>query len=135
MNRSKSLTQQTRFPWNNYGNSQSNTVNVTSNFRNDKRPHVTSVTYRVKRRAIQQDFIMRITIDSESASQFRHLILSTCGEQVTFMRMQAIEHASRLKVWLCLSKPVIDEIIHGIASTFPNAEFGRMTTLNTVLRH
>ncbi|MBC3861178.1 hypothetical protein H8K32_03620 [Undibacterium jejuense] len=145
MNHTKSASQQARFPWNSYGNSQSNAVNSTPNFRNNNKsnvvgpnvaaPNVTAVAYRVKRHTIQQDFMMRITIDSDSASQFRHLILNTCGEQVTFMRMQAIEHASRLKVWLCLSKPIADEIIHAIVSTLPNAEFGRMTPLNTALRH
>ena len=145
MNHTKSASQQARFPWNSYGNSQSNAVNSTPNFRTNNRsnvagpnvaaPNVTAVAYRVKRHTIQQDFMMRITIDSDSASQFRHLILNTCGEQVTFMRMQAIEHASRLKVWLCLSKPIADEIIHAIVSTLPNAEFGRMTPLNTALRH
>ncbi|MFZ6862219.1 hypothetical protein ACO0K7_06260 [Undibacterium sp. Ji67W] len=145
MNHTKSVSQQARFPWNSYGNSQSNAVNSTPNFRTNNKsnvagphvtaPHVTAVAYRVKRHTIQQDFMMRITIDSDSASQFRHLILNTCGEQVTFMRMQAIEHASRLKVWLCLSKPIADEIIHAIVSTLPNAEFGRMTPLNTALRH
>ena len=145
MNHTKSVTQQTRSPWNRDGNSQSNAVNSTPNFRTNNRPHVpgphvaaphaTAVAYRVKRHALQQDFMIRITIDSDSASQFRHLILNTCGEQVTFMRMQAIEHASRLKVWLCLSKPIADEIIHAVVSTLPNAEFGRMTPLNAALRH
>ncbi|MFZ6688693.1 hypothetical protein ACO0K0_13175 [Undibacterium sp. SXout11W] len=145
MNHPKPVSQQARFPWNSYGNSQNNAVNNTTNFRTNNRsnvagphvaaPTVTAVAYRVKRHTIQQDFMMRITIDSDSASQFRHLILNTCGEQVTFMRMQAIEHASRLKVWLCLSKPIADEIIHAIVSTLPNAEFGRMTPLNTTLRH
>lgn len=98
-------------------------------------PNVTTVTYRVRRYAIPQDFIMRMTIDSASACQFRHLILELCGEQVIFIRMQAIEQASRIKVWLHLSRPIANEILHTIASSFPNAEFGRITPLDTGFQH
>ncbi|MDP1978551.1 MAG: hypothetical protein WA071_10305 [Undibacterium umbellatum] len=72
---------------------------------------------------------MRITVDSESITELRHLILKSCGDLVLFMRVKPIDHASKMKVWLCLSKSSVDTIISHIMRVLPQAEFGKITPL------
>lgn len=89
------------------------------------------VTYKTPVKLIQNDFVMRITVDAASITELRHLILKSCGELVLFMRVKPIDHASKMKVWLCLSKSSVDTIISHIIRVLPQAEFGKITPLLT----
>ncbi|MFZ6871572.1 hypothetical protein ACO0LF_05815 [Undibacterium sp. Di27W] len=87
------------------------------------------VTYKTAAKLVQNDFVMRITVDAASITELRHLILKSCGELVLFMRVKPIDHASKMKVWLCLSKSSVDTIISHIMRALPQAEFGKITPL------
>ncbi|MFZ6844294.1 hypothetical protein [Undibacterium sp. RuTC16W] len=91
------------------------------------------VSYRIQRQVVAPDFMMRITVDSDCAAELRHLILNRCGKLVTYIRMQPVDHASRMIVWLCLAKPAIEIIIHTVMMALPSAEFGKITPLSPTL--
>ncbi|BBB69868.1 hypothetical protein UNDYM_5615 [Undibacterium sp. YM2] len=48
------------------------------------------------------------------------------------MRVKPIDHASKMKVWLCLSKSSVDTVISHIMRALPQAEFGKITPLLAV---
>lgn len=91
--------------------------------------HQPVVTYKTSAKLVQNDFVMRITVDSASITELRHLILKSCGDLVLFMRVKPVDHASKMKVWLCLSKSSVDTIISHIMRALPQAEFGKITPL------
>ncbi|RJG08139.1 hypothetical protein D3870_16635 [Noviherbaspirillum cavernae] len=70
---------------------------------------------------------MHIIIDAALVTELRRLVMSTCGDMVSFMRIQPIAHATRMKVWLPLSKPAIDRVMAAVMRSLPGAEFGRIT--------
>ncbi len=70
---------------------------------------------------------MHITIDASCVTQLRHLVMDTCGDLLAFMRIQPFAHATKMKVWLCLSKSVADLIMDAVMRSLPSAEFGRIT--------
>jgi hypothetical protein len=45
------------------------------------------------------------------------------------MRIKPVDHASKMKFWLCLSKTSVDAVIGNIMRALPQAEFGRITPL------
>lgn len=87
------------------------------------------VSYRSAPKSLPNDFIMRITVDATSVTELRHLILGTCGDLVLYMRVKPVDHATKMKVWLCLSKSSIDTMISNIMHALPQAEFGKITPL------
>ncbi|MBI3731217.1 MAG: hypothetical protein HY254_23175 [Burkholderiales bacterium] len=91
--------------------------------------HQPVITYKAPAKLVQNEFVMRITVDSSSITELRHLILKSCGDLVLFMRVKPIDHASKMKVWLCLSKSSVDTIISHIVRALPQAEFGKITPL------
>lgn len=91
-----------------------------------------AITWRTPPKLVQNDFVMRITIDIDSITELRHIILKTCGDLVLFMRVKPVDHASKMKVWLCLSKSSVDTVIGNIMHVLPQAEFGKVTPLVAV---
>jgi len=89
----------------------------------------TIISYRKAPVLKHDDFIMRITVDADAVTELRHLILRNCGDLVLFMRVKPVDHASKMKVWLCLRKSSVDTIISHIIRTLPKAEFGKITPL------
>jgi hypothetical protein len=79
--------------------------------------------------AIDQGCIMHLTINADCVTQLRHVVIGSCGELVAFMRIQPIAHATRMKVWLGLSKPVVDRIMVIVMQNLPGAEFGQVRPL------
>lgn len=71
-----------------------------------------------------QSFMMQITVDARGVTELRHLVMGNCGELVSFMRIQPVAHATKMKVWLCLSRPAADRIMDIVMRTLPSAEFG-----------
>ncbi|RYE36534.1 MAG: hypothetical protein EOP21_14775 [Hyphomicrobiales bacterium] len=67
---------------------------------------------------------MQITVDARGVTELRHLVMGNCGELVSFMRIQPVAHATKMKVWLCLSRPAADRIMDIVMRTLPSAEFG-----------
>lgn len=84
---------------------------------------------RHKHPSVQKDFMMLITVDTASVSELRRVIVSTCGDLMVYMRVQPVEHASKMKFSLCLNKKSIDSVIGNIMRALPQAEFGRITPM------
>jgi hypothetical protein len=78
---------------------------------------------------VSEDCVMRVIVDAESVTQLRQLVLSNCGGRDFYMKVKAIDHASKMKVWLCLNKSSIDMLISKILATLPQAEFGKITPI------
>ena len=87
------------------------------------------VSNRCNRLSTQEEFMMRITVDAASVAELRRVIVSTCGDLMIYMRVKPVDHASKMKFWLCLSKTSIDAVIGNIMRALPQAEFGRITPL------
>lgn len=77
----------------------------------------------------QKECMMLITVDTASVSDLRRVIVSTCGDLMIYMRVKPVEHASKMKFWLCLNKKSIDSVIGNIMRVLPQAEFGRITPM------
>jgi hypothetical protein len=77
----------------------------------------------------QKDLMMCITVDAASVAELRRVIVSTCGDLMIYMRVKPVDHASKMKFWLCLSKTSVDAVIGNIMRVLPQAEFGRITPL------
>jgi len=73
--------------------------------------------------------MMCITVEAAAVAELRRVIVSTCGDLMSYMRVKPVEHASKMKFWLCLSKTSIDAVIGNIMRALPQAEFGRITPL------
>ncbi|HEY8100343.1 MAG TPA: hypothetical protein VIF82_06285 [Burkholderiaceae bacterium] len=89
-------------------------------------PHIAAITAHHSK-AAEPGLMMHITIDANCVTQLRHLVMSTCGELVEFMRIQPIAHAKKMKVWLSLSKAAVALIMEAVMRSLPSAEFGRIT--------
>ncbi len=70
---------------------------------------------------------MLLTISADCVAELRHLVMRTCGEWIVFMRTQPIAHASKMKVWLCLSNPATELVMNAVMRALPSAEFGKIT--------
>ncbi|MES2025778.1 MAG: hypothetical protein V4448_09495 [Pseudomonadota bacterium] len=71
--------------------------------------------------------MMLLTISADCVAELRHLIMRTCGEWIVFIRTQPIAHATKMKVWLCLSNPASDMVMDAVMRALPSAEFGQIT--------
>ncbi|PUA18263.1 hypothetical protein C7W93_14545 [Glaciimonas sp. PCH181] len=69
---------------------------------------------------------MHLTISADSVTQLRHIVMGACGDVVAFIRIQPIAHASRMKVWLGLSKPEVGRIMAAVMQNLSGAEFGQI---------
>jgi hypothetical protein len=72
-------------------------------------------------------FMMHITISAESMTSLRRIVLGTFGEMVGFMRIQPIDHATKMKVCVCLTGPIANRVMDAIMHAVPGAEFGRIS--------
>lgn len=71
--------------------------------------------------------MMLVTIKADSVADLRHLVMRTCGELIVFIKTQPIAHATKMKVWLCLSESATDKVMDAVMRSLPSAEFGRIT--------
>ncbi|MEB0012295.1 hypothetical protein QN379_00605 [Glaciimonas sp. Gout2] len=74
----------------------------------------------------RQDCIMYLIVSADCVTQLRHVVMETCGDCVAFIRIQPIAHATRMKVWLGLSKPAVCQIMASVMNSLPGAEFGQV---------
>lgn len=73
-----------------------------------------------------QDCVMHLIVNADCVTQLRHLVMETCGECVAFIRIQPMAHATRMKVWLGLSRPAAGRIMACVVDQLPEAEFGQI---------
>lgn len=72
-------------------------------------------------------FLMHITVDKVCLAQLRQLVVQTCGTMLSFMRIEAVDHAERMKVWLCVTEPALRMTMDAVMRLLPAAEFGRIS--------
>jgi len=72
-------------------------------------------------------FLMHITVDTACLAQLRQLVVQTCGTMLSFMRVEAVDHAARMKVWLCVTEPALRLTMDAVMRRLPAAEFGRIS--------
>ncbi|NRR34368.1 hypothetical protein HSX11_29780 [Oxalobacteraceae bacterium] len=71
--------------------------------------------------------LMRMTVDSASITTLRQAVMRVCGDALRFMRIEAREHGARVKVWLCLSCALVQQVMEAVLRFLPGAEFGRIS--------
>lgn len=71
--------------------------------------------------------LMNITVDSACLGELRQLIARTCGNMLALLRIEPVEHAERMKVWLCLPEPALRPTMDAVMRRLPAAEFGRIS--------
>lgn len=76
--------------------------------------------------AVPTTFLMQITVATASVTELRQLVMKTCGGVLSFMRIEPLDHASRMKVWLCLPEPALRQMMDAVMRLLPAAEFGRI---------
>ena len=67
--------------------------------------------------------VLRFTVSANFVAQLRHMIIRACGDLLTFMRIAPIAHASRMRVWLCISQPATAVVLQAALRTIPGVEF------------
>ncbi|WP_436566413.1 hypothetical protein [Janthinobacterium sp. HLX7-2] len=70
---------------------------------------------------------MHITVDTVCLAELRQLVVKTCGGMLSFMRVEAVDHAARMKVWLCVTEPALRLTMDAVMRLLPAAEFGRIS--------
>ncbi|AVR99057.1 hypothetical protein C9I28_05390 [Pseudoduganella armeniaca] len=69
---------------------------------------------------------MLITVDTDRVIELRRLVARACGNRLSFLRMQPIEHASRMQVWLRVREPGVQRVIDAVTRALPAAQLGRV---------
>lgn len=72
-----------------------------------------------------------MTVDTASLSLLRQTVAQVCGDALEFMRIEACEHGARMKVWLCVAEPLVQQLMAAVMRLLPAAEFGRCVTKET----
>ena len=70
--------------------------------------------------------LMLITVDTDRVIELRRLVARACGNRLSFMRMQPIDHATRMQVWLRATEPGVQRIVDAVTRTLPAAQLGRV---------
>ncbi|WP_229415916.1 hypothetical protein [Pseudoduganella armeniaca] len=70
--------------------------------------------------------LILITVDTDRVIELRRLVARACGNRLSFLRMQPIEHASRMQVWLRVREPGVQRVIDAVTRALPAAQLGRV---------
>ncbi len=70
--------------------------------------------------------LMLITVDTGRVLELRRLVARACGNRLSFMRMQPIDHATRMQVWLRVAEPGVQKIVDAVTRALPSAQLGRV---------
>lgn len=70
--------------------------------------------------------LLHVTVDTCTLSEFRRVVARSCGSMLSFMRVQPVDHARRMQVWLSIPESVIRTLMDAMMRALPSAEFGRI---------
>jgi hypothetical protein len=70
--------------------------------------------------------LLQITVDAAHALDLRRLVVRHCGSMLSFMRMEPVDHATRMVVWLRATEPALRSLMAAIMRSLPAAQFGRV---------
>lgn len=71
--------------------------------------------------------LMQMTVDASAITMLRQMVMRICGEAMEFMRIEACDHGTRMKVWLCISSTLVGQVMEAVMRALPGAEFGRFS--------
>ncbi|HEY8024857.1 MAG TPA: hypothetical protein VIF60_09850 [Burkholderiaceae bacterium] len=69
-----------------------------------------------------QGMLMHLTVDSCDVTELRRRVIAVCGDLMLFMRIQPLQHASKMRVWILLQRQDYDLVMRAIKSGMPDAE-------------
>lgn len=72
--------------------------------------------------------LMQLTVDAAAVTTLRQTVTRLCGDALQFMRIEACEHGTRMKVWLCVGSALVAQVMEAVMRLLPGAEFGRFST-------
>lgn len=78
-------------------------------------------------KTISRHLNIYITVETQWFAQFRQLIMSNFKDYISFIRIEPIDHAKKMKVCLCFDGKIEDKLMTSIMRSLPSAEFGRIT--------
>lgn len=67
--------------------------------------------------------ILNFYVNATFATQLRHMIIRSCGDLLTYMRIVPTLHATKMRVWLCISQPATAIVLQAALRTIPGVEF------------
>lgn len=70
--------------------------------------------------------LLRITVDATLVLDLRRLVVRHCGSMLSFMRMQPVDHATKMVVWLRVTEPGMRALMDAVMRALPSAQFGRV---------
>lgn len=73
-------------------------------------------------RVTEQGMLMHLTVDSCDVTDLRRRVIAVCGNLMLFMRIQPLQHASKMRVWILLQRQDYDLVTRAIKSGMPDAE-------------
>ncbi len=99
-----------------------------SNIHSDALPqHLKASHHQNPIRAITQRLNIYITVETQWFTQFRQLMMNNFKDYISFIRIEPINHARKMKVCLCFDGKIEDKLMTSIMRSLPSAEFGRIT--------
>lgn len=70
--------------------------------------------------------LVQMTVDTRSLTLLRQAVARVCGDALEFMRIEACDHGSRMRVCLCIGRHVASRLMEEVMRLLPAAEFGRV---------
>ncbi len=77
---------------------------------------------------------MLLTVDADSVTMLRQLVMRACGDTFESMRIEACDHGRRMKVRLCIARSRTGAVMDEVMRHLPGAEFGRFVDMRAA-RH
>lgn len=82
-------------------------------------------------KAISQRLNIYITVETQFFTQFRQLMMSSFKDYISFIRIEPVDHARKMKVCLCFDGKIEDKLMTLVMRSLPSAEFGRITLVQS----
>lgn len=67
--------------------------------------------------------VFNFYVNANLSTQMRYMIMRSCGDLLTYMRVVPVRHASKMRVWLCISHPASAGVLQAALRTMPGVEF------------
>jgi len=74
----------------------------------------------------EQGVMMHLTVDSCDVTDLRRRVAAACSNLMLFMRIQPLQHASKMRVWILLQRQDLDAVTRAIKSGMPEAELAEV---------
>ncbi len=70
----------------------------------------------------EQGVLIHLTVDACDVTNLRCRVIAACGDLMLFMRIQPLQHASKMRVWILLQRQDLDTVTLAIKYGMPEAE-------------